>query len=49
MKKKSNIESALAVFRKAGGILTMSEVIAVGIHRRELYALRDKGDLEIVS
>lgn len=27
----------------------MSEAIAIGIHRRELYALRDKGDLEVVS
>lgn len=27
----------------------MSEAIAIGIHRRELYALRDKGELEVVS
>lgn len=49
MKKKSKLELAIATFRKAGGILTMSEAIALGIHRRELYALRDSGDLEIVS
>jgi predicted transcriptional regulator of viral defense system len=49
MKKKSKLELAIAAFRKAGGILTMSEAMKVGIHRRELYALRDKGDLEVVS
>ena len=49
MKKKSKLELALIAFRKAGGFLTMSEAIALGIHRRELYALRDRGDLEIVS
>jgi len=27
----------------------MSEVIKLGIHRRELYALRDRGDLEVIS
>ncbi len=27
----------------------MSEAIAQGIHRRELYALRDRGDLERIS
>ena len=49
MKKKSKLELAIAAFREAGGILTMSEAMKVGIHRRELYALRDKGDLEVVS
>lgn len=27
----------------------MSKAIALGIHRRELYALRDRGDLEVIS
>ena len=27
----------------------MSEAITLGIHRRELYALRDRGDLEVIS
>jgi len=27
----------------------MSEAIKMGIHRRELYALRDRGDLEVIS
>lgn len=49
MKKKSKLELAIAAFREAGGTLTMSEAMKVGIHRRELYALRDRGDLEIVS
>lgn len=49
MKKKSKLELAIAAFREAGGILTMSEAIKVGIHRRELYALKDRGDLEVVS
>ena len=49
MKKKSKLELAIASFRDAGGILTMSEAMAVGIHRRELYALRDRGDLETLS
>lgn len=49
MKKKSKLEQAIAIFRKAGGILTMSEAMTLGIHRRELYALRDRGDLEVIS
>ena len=49
MKKKSKLESAITAFREAGGILTMSEAMQVGIHRRELYALRDRGDLEVIS
>ena len=47
--KKSKLELAIAAFREAGGILTMSEAMKVGIHRRELYTLRDKGDLEVIS
>ena len=49
MKKKSKLDTAVAAFRKAGGILTMSEAMALGVHRRELYTLRDRGDLEVVS
>ncbi len=49
MKKQSKLELAIAAFKKAGGILTMSEAMKVGIHRRELYALRDSGDLEVIS
>ncbi|NGX37355.1 MAG: hypothetical protein K1000chlam2_00509 [Chlamydiae bacterium] len=49
MKKKSKLELAITAFRKAGGILTMSEALDYGIHRRELYTLRDRGDLEVLS
>jgi predicted transcriptional regulator of viral defense system len=49
VKKKSKFELAIDKFRKVGGILTMSEAIKMGIHRRELYALRDRGDLEVIS
>lgn len=49
MKKKSKLKNSIAVFRKAGGVLTMSEAIDLGMHRRELYLLRDRGDLEVIS
>lgn len=49
MNKKSKLELAIDAFRKAGGVLKMSEAIKLGVHRRELYALRDRGDLEVVS
>lgn len=49
MKKKSKIDLAITEIEKAGGILTMTEAIALGIHRRVLYALRDRGDLELLS
>jgi len=49
MKKQSKLERAITTFKKAGGILKMSEAIALGIHRRELYELRDKGILEVIG
>ena len=49
MKKQSKLDAAISSFRKKGGVLTMSEAIALGIHRRELYALRDSGDLEVIG
>lgn len=49
MKNKSKIERAISIFKKAGGILKMSEAISFGIHRRELYELRDKGILEVIG
>jgi predicted transcriptional regulator of viral defense system len=49
MKKKSKLEIAIAIFKKEGGFLTMSEALTHGIHRRELYMLRDKGILEVIS
>ncbi len=47
--KKSKLELTITIFENAGGILSMSEAIAKGVHRRELYTLRDKGDLEVIS
>jgi predicted transcriptional regulator of viral defense system len=49
MSTKTKIEGAVEAFRKAGGILTMSEAMQLGIHRRQLYALRDSGQLEVIS
>jgi predicted transcriptional regulator of viral defense system len=49
MKKKSNLKKAISLFKKAGGTLKMSQAIALGIHRRELYLLRDRKDLEVIS
>lgn len=49
MSNKTKTEQAVEAFRKAGGILTMSEVLRLGIHRRQLYALRDSGKLEVIS
>lgn len=49
MREKTKLELAVEIFRKAGGVLRMSEAIALGVHRRELYALRDRGDLEVIS
>lgn len=49
MNKKSKIAQAIATFKEAGGILSMSEAIKLGIHRRELYQLRDQGNLEVIS
>ena len=49
MNKQSKLEQALHAFKKAGGVLTMSEAMKLGIHRRELYILRDQGDLEVIK
>ena len=42
-------ERPIAIFRKHGGQLRMSEAIAYGITRYMLYSLRDKGIIEQVS
>jgi predicted transcriptional regulator of viral defense system len=39
-------ESPIAIFRKNGGQLRMSEAIAQGISRYTLYSLKDKGIIE---
>ena len=48
MSTKKKIEKAIAIFRKAGGILKFFEAVEAGIHRRELYFLRDHGTLEVL-
>lgn len=37
------------MFRQAGGVLCTSQVLAAGVHPRDLYALRDAGALERLS
>ncbi len=41
--------SAKAAFRARGGILSTSQALGAGIHRRTLYKLRDEGVLERLS
>ncbi len=41
MLDNTRIEQAIAALRKARVILAMPEVLRQGIHRRQLYALRD--------
>ena len=36
-------------FRQAGGVLRTTQALRIGVHQRELYALRDAGVLERVS
>ena len=43
------IEKALRLFRRRGGMLRTGQAIRLGIHPRTLYALRDKGELEQVG
>ncbi len=49
MTTKSQQEEALAIFREHGGILRTKDVLALGIHPRTLYALRDLGKIERLS
>ena len=49
MTNKTKTVQAVDIFRKAGGILMMSEALRLGIHRRQLYALRNCGQLEVIS
>ena len=41
--------SAKAAFRAQGGVLSTSQALEAGIHRRTLYKLRDEGVLERLS
>ncbi len=49
MRRKTKREAAISLFKKAGGILSMSEALSHGIHRSVLYALRDEGALEVLG
>jgi predicted transcriptional regulator of viral defense system len=43
------IRSPESIFRKRGGVLRMSEALAAGLNRRNLYALRDAGTITQLS
>ena len=49
MNTQSATAKALALFRKHGGMLRTGEALALGIHPRTLYALRDTGQLQRLS
>ena len=49
MNTQSAAGKALALFREHGGILRTGEALALGIHPRTLYALRDAGQLQRLS
>lgn len=42
-------EKAIQIFQNAGGTLRMSEAVRLGVHRRDLYRLRDEGKLEVLQ
>ena len=45
-KTRSNqFQQAEKVFRKHGGLLSTTQILALGIHPRTLYAMRDRGQL----
>jgi len=43
VRDSDRFERAREIFRRHGGMLRMSQAIRAGIHRRTLYAMRDKG------
>ena len=45
MVDKSTRDKALAIFAQHGGVLRTQQALALGIHPRTLYALRDTGAL----
>ncbi len=49
MKENKKLKKAISIFRKAGGILRMSEALRLGIDRHALYQLRDNGQIEMIS
>lgn len=49
MKNPENWRKAEAVFKRHGGMLRAAQAIALGVHPRVLYGLRDAGQLQQVS
>lgn len=47
--KRGKRERAESLIREQGGIIRTSEALAIGIHPRILYQLRDSGVLDLVS
>jgi|ERR1700722_4027546 len=43
------VQQARKAFRTRGGILRTTEALAAGIHPRTLYAMRDSGELAVLS
>src|SRR5688572_516434 len=39
----------IEAFRQAGGVLRTAQALRGGVHQRDLYALRDAGDIERLS
>lgn len=49
MGKTEREQTAIEIFRRAGGVLRTADALRRGIHRREFYGLRDSGVLERLS
>ena len=49
MGKVSQESKVVQVFRRAGGVLRTAQALRAGVHRRDLYALRDAGVLASLS
>src|SRR5262245_40312285 len=47
--QENNLENAESLFRRYGGMLRASKAVALGIHPRTLYRLRDENRLVAVS
>ncbi len=47
--KKSPVDAARQLFKKHNGVLTTTQALTEGIHRRVLYAMRDSGVIEPIS
>jgi predicted transcriptional regulator of viral defense system len=45
----SRFTKAAKIFKKNGGILRTSQALQAGIHPTTLYAMRDSGELEVIS